>query len=371
MDSSIEDLSYVDPSGDREIPPTPESVKRKKHKIEKIYKKMTQHEHILSRPDTYVGSIESSTQEMWVFNDDFQGMELKNVTFVPGLYKIFDEILVNAADNKQRDPKNCTTIKIDIDSENNKIKVWNNGKGIEVTMHPKEKMWVPEMIFGHLLTSSNYDDKQEKVTGGRNGYGAKLCNIFSNKFILETSSSEYKKRFKMEWRGNMLKKGSAKISPNTGSDFTSVVFQPDLEKFGMTCIDKDTISVLTRRAYDCAATTGCKIFLNGTKLPVSNFKQYCELYLKDQVDNSGNPVKLIHEKVNDNWEIAIAVSDSGFKHMSFCNSIATIKGGKHLDYVANQITKKIREKVQAKVKNTKITDFYIKNHMWIFCNALT
>lgn len=74
--------------------------------------------------------------------------------------------------------------------------MYNNGKGIPVAMHKDEKMYVPTMIFGHLLTSSNYNDDEQKVTGGRNGYGAKLCNIFSNKFVVETASKEYKKNFK-------------------------------------------------------------------------------------------------------------------------------------------------------------------------------
>ena len=47
-----------------------------------------------------------------------------------------------------------------------------------------------ELIFGHLLTSSNYNDSNNKITGGRNGYGAKLTNIFSEKFTIETSDSE-------------------------------------------------------------------------------------------------------------------------------------------------------------------------------------
>ena len=80
--------------------------------------------------------------------------------------------------------------------ENNVISVMNNGKGIAVEMHATEKMYVPELIFGTLLTSSNYDDDQKKVTGGRNGYGAKLCNIFSNEFTIETACSDSGKLFK-------------------------------------------------------------------------------------------------------------------------------------------------------------------------------
>ena len=81
-------------------------------------------------------------------------------------------------------------------SEDNLISIWNNGRGIPVEMHATEKMYVPELIFGTLLTSSNYDDDQKKVTGGRNGYGAKLCNIFSTEFTIETACSDSGKVFK-------------------------------------------------------------------------------------------------------------------------------------------------------------------------------
>lgn len=163
--------------------------------IEDTYKKKSQLEHILLRPDTYIGSIEHIEEQIWVYNPENKYMEERHINYVPGLYKIFDEIVVNAADNKQRD-KAMTTIKIMINQENNIISVWNNGKGIPVTMHKEENMYVPTMIFGHLLTSSNYDDDDQKVVGGRNGYGAKLCNIFSTMFTVETGSSEYKKAFK-------------------------------------------------------------------------------------------------------------------------------------------------------------------------------
>ena len=122
---------------------------------------------------------------MWIYDEDTKQIINKEISFSPGLYKIFDEVLVNAADNKQRDKK-MDTIRIDIDKEKNEIKIYNNGKGIPIVQHKDEKMFVPTMIFGHLLTSSNFNDEEEKVTGGRNGYGAKLCNVFSKKFTVET-----------------------------------------------------------------------------------------------------------------------------------------------------------------------------------------
>lgn len=71
-----------------------------------------------------------------------------------------------------------------------------NHSGIPITMHKEEGVYVPELIFGHLLTSSNYNDSQKKVTGGRNGYGAKLCNIFSSEFSVETGDSSTGKKYK-------------------------------------------------------------------------------------------------------------------------------------------------------------------------------
>ena len=88
-----------------------------------------------------------------------------------------------------------TMIKVTIDTDSNKITVWNNGKSIPVEMHKKEQVYIPELIFGHLLTSSNYDDSIKKVTGGRNGYGAKLANIFSKTFKVVVADTKQKKKY--------------------------------------------------------------------------------------------------------------------------------------------------------------------------------
>ncbi|OPJ74473.1 hypothetical protein AV530_001328 [Patagioenas fasciata monilis] len=338
--------------------------------VEHIYQKKTQLEHILLRPDTYIGSVELVTQQMWVF-DEGVGLNCRDVTFVPGLYKIFDEILVNAADNKQRD-KNMSCIKVTIDVENNTISVWNNGKGIPVVEHKVEKVYVPALIFGQLLTSSNYDDNEKKVTGGRNGYGAKLCNIFSKKFTVETACREYKKLFKQTWTDNMGKAGEMKLKYYDGEDYTCVTFQPDLSKFKMTILDKDIVALMSRRAYDIAGSTkDVKVFLNGQRLPVKGFRSYVDLYLKDKVDETGNELKVIHEEVNSRWEVCLTLSEKGFQQVSFVNSIATTKGGRHVDYVADQLVTKIIEVVKKKNKNgVGVKPFQVKNHMWIFVNSL-
>ncbi|XP_030695598.1 DNA topoisomerase 2-alpha [Globicephala melas] len=343
---------------------------KKRLSIERIYQKKTQLEHILLRPDTYIGSVESVTQQMWVYDEDI-GINCREVTFVPGLYKIFDEILVNAADNKQRDPK-MSCIRVTIDPENNLISIWNNGKGIPVVEHKVEKMYVPALIFGQLLTSSNYDDEEKKVTGGRNGYGAKLCNIFSTKFTVETASREYKKMFKQTWRDNMGRAGEMELKPFSGEDYTCITFHPDLSKFKMQSLDKDIVALMVRRAYDIAGSTkDVKVFLNGNKLPIKGFRSYVDMYLKDKVDETGNALKIIHEQVNPRWEVCLTMSEKGFQQISFVNSIATSKGGRHVDYVADQIVTKLVDVVKKKNKGgVAVKAHQVKNHMWIFVNAL-
>ena len=170
------------------------------------------------------------TQPMWVLsgsNPASAKIVQKTITYVPGLYKIFDEILVNAADNKQRDPHGMNSLRVSVDAPSNTISVWNNGRSVPVTIHKEHKIYVPELIFGHLLTSSNYNDDEKKVTGGRNGYGAKLANIFSTEFTVEAADGVRGLRFKQTFRDNMNTSDEALVTPYAGADYTCVTFKPD------------------------------------------------------------------------------------------------------------------------------------------------
>ena len=146
--------------------------------VESLYEKKSPVEHILLRPDTYVGSTQPHTQMIWVINPATNKMEEKNITFIPALLKLFDEILVNAADNKQR-CKSMKEIRVDIDEKNLSIKIKNDGKGIPIIYHEKYDCYIPQLIFGNLLTGSNFNDSIAKVTGGRNGYGAVIFQFYS------------------------------------------------------------------------------------------------------------------------------------------------------------------------------------------------
>lgn len=333
--------------------------------IEETYQKKTQLEHILLRPDSYVGSIEQQQDTLWVWDQARGKMVNREIKFVPGLYKIFDEILVNACDNLQRD-KTMSKIQVTIDPEEGFIEVENDGKTLPVEVHKEHKMYVPEMVFGHLLTSDNYDDDEKKVTGGRNGYGAKLTNIFSTKFSVECGDGQRQKRFLQVWTENMGKKDKQSITKFSGKDFTRVRFYPDLAKFGMTKLDKNIVSLMQKRVIDAAGSTGkrCKVYLNGELVPVTNLKDYVNLYFdsEDQVT--------AYES-NDRWEVAVSVSDGQFQQVSFVNSINTTKGGTHVNHVTEQFTSEILRKVSSKNKGgMDIKPFHVRNHLWVFVNCL-
>mmetsp|Transcript_14684 Transcript_14684/g.46127 ORF Transcript_14684/g.46127 Transcript_14684/m.46127 type:complete len:1304 (-) Transcript_14684:1089-5000(-) len=359
--------------GDATNSPPPKAPKAKKKgtkTIEQTYQKKTQLEHILLRPDTYVGSIEQSTQPMWVLDAKTKRIVKKQTTYVPGLFKIFDEIMVNAADNKQRDPS-MTTIKVDIDRESNTISVANDGKGIPVQIHSEHNCYVPELIFGHLLTGSNFDDDEKKTTGGRNGYGAKLANIFSTSFTVETADSSTGKKLKQTWVKNMSKTvGEAQISTHKGKkDFTRVSFTPDLKRFKMDCLDDDVVGLLSRRAYDVAASSSChgngslKVELNGERVPVKSFAQYVKLH-----DGLEPPAAL--EKLDDNWTVGVAPSDGTFTQLSFVNSICTSKGGQHVDAVAKKVCDFLAKAVKKKNKGQEVKPAFIKAHLCVYVDAL-
>ncbi|KAJ7585672.1 DNA topoisomerase II [Mycena floridula] len=351
----------------------------KKKTASEKYQKLTQIEHILKRPDSYIGSVERISQVMWTYDAEEKRMVNREVSYVPGFFKIIDEILVNAADNKTNDPS-MDMLKVNIDIEENTISVYNNGRGIPIEIHSKENCYIPELIFGHLLSGSNYDDDEKKLTGGRNGFGAKLANIYSHEFTIETADKSTGQKYKQTWTGNMGTCGKPKITKNgKGEEWTRVTFRPDLKRFGMETIDEDTAGLLRKRVYDMAGVVkDIKVFLNDERLKVKNFKSYVEMYLDsaatDAMKNSDGAAQTkpatIYERIGNRWEVAFTVSDGSFQHVSFANAISTTKGGTHVNLLADQISKNLIACIGKKNKAATVKAAQIKNHMWIFVNAL-
>eukprot|EP00927_Polykrikos_kofoidii_P065326 TRINITY_DN6109_c0_g2_i1.p1 TRINITY_DN6109_c0_g2~~TRINITY_DN6109_c0_g2_i1.p1 ORF type:complete len:1935 (-),score=346.71 TRINITY_DN6109_c0_g2_i1:397-6201(-) len=343
------------------------SASKPDRSVEETYQKKTQLEHILLRPDSYVGSTERQQVDHWIYERNEGRMVQKKLDYVPALYKIFDEILVNAADNLVRCPAQ-DEIRVDINTGKGCITVWNNGSGLPVQLHREHKCYVAELVFGQLLTSDNYDDSEKKVTGGRNGYGAKLTNIFSTQFILETQDSVAGKRYKQVWEKNMSVCKKPELRPSSGTDFTQVTFFPDFPRFGMTSLEADIASLMRRRAFDVAAATHgrCKVILDGEELPCKSFDDYVGLHL-------GPDVFRICENINERWEVAVGLTDgSGFQQVSFVNSINTSRGGTHVNYLADQVVNAVLDSVSKQKPNgtLAVKGAHVRGHILLFVNCL-
>lgn len=351
-------------------PKTPKTPKT----IEETYRKLSQREHILLRPDTYIGTIKKQAEECWILNEETQKMKKQFLEYSPGFIKIFDEILTNATDHACRD-STVKSIKIDINKESGVISVWNDGEGIPVQLHSEHDCYVPELIFGHLLTGSNYDDSENRTGAGRNGYGGKLTNIYSKTFTVETSDS--KKKFIQKFTENMSEKSKPKVTSSSNSkSYTKITFLPDYPRFNMSGLEDDTMKILTKRVIDCIAYTDPKvgIYLNGTKLKGKNFTDYIKYYF----DETETP-KIISERFVVNgllWEYAVVPqtaqgSQNEYTQVSFVNGNATLQGGKHVDYIMYQITNKLKDLIESKKKSLagKVKTSYIKDRLFFFLNA--
>ena len=354
------------------------SNSEKKKSIEDTYQKLDPLEHVIKRPAMYIGGTKKSSHKMWIWSKSADSdIILKNISIVPGFYKICDEVIVNARDHSVKPEKKCTIIKITIDKKTGEITVWNNGTGIDVVEHRKHKTLVPSMLFGELRAGTNFDDddKIERVTGGMNGLGAKLANIFSIKFVVETLDAERELKFHQEWRSNMSEADDAIITPaKNKKPYTQISFIPDFERFGLNGISPDMFNLLKRRAYDIAATTDAKVYFNDELIEQTNLQKYVELYFPTGTESESEIcAKAFDIKSNPRWKIGVVFDKTGkldHENISFVNGICTNMGGPHVDHVVSQIVSKIKEVVSKKLKGAKIKPSVIKENLIFFVDCI-
>lgn len=339
----------------------------KEKTIEETYQKLTQREHILLRNGMYIGDIKKNTEELWVINDN--KMVKQFVEYSPGFMKIFDEILSNATDHAIRDPT-VNKIEVSYSKDTGEISVYNNGSGVPVVLHKEHNMYVPELIFGNLLSGSNYNDNETRTTVGTNGLGGKATNIFSKKFIVETVDSENKKKFIQEFSNNMSDKTKPKITSaaNTKS-YTKITFIPDYNRFSMENLEDDTILLIKKRVYDCIANTKAHVnlYLNGEKIKGKSFTDYIKYYFDDSKIISEQNIQTI-KGTEFIWEYAIVPSDH-YEQVSFVNGNCTYLGGKHVDYILYQIINKIKDLLETKKKLVDVKSNFIKDKFCLFLKA--
>ena len=326
------------------------------------YQKKTDKQHVLDNPDTYIGSVEQVETTNWLFQDD----KIKQVThtYIPGLYKLFDEGIVNCRDHVVRMEQKTPVTYIDISiGDDGTISMTNDGDGIDVEVHPDYGVYVPELIFGHLRTSTNYDKSEKKVVGGKNGFGFKLVLIWSEYGSVETVDAVRKLKYVQTFRNNLDLIDPPKITPCSKKSYTTIKFKPDYKRFGISGLDETMKQLLVRRVYDIAAVTTktIKVKLNGVVLPLKTFTQYIDLYIGPK---EASP--RVYETC-DRWEYAVAASDE-FIQVSFVNGIHTSKGGKHVDYIMNQIIRMLTAYIQSK-KKIDVKQSTIRENLMVFINC--
>jgi DNA topoisomerase-2 len=358
--------------------------KRTTKTVEQLYQQKTHVEHILDRPDTYIGSVGRVTKEaLWLFNADAQRFVCaENAEMVPGLFKVFDEVLNNATDAMTRDKRGGATalkkLKVNIDQKSGAFVVTNTGT-IHLVVHKETKLHVPEMLFGSLLTSTNYDDCEERATIGRNGLGVKLTNIFSTQFTVKcrTNNRVFTQRFSKNMTvrkpASIVKaKGDAKL-PNMVAvhfvpDWTHLDRGADASVLGDACQFSDTmLGMFYKRVIDLAAwNKGWQVWLNGKQLVFDDFDAYARLYV---TPTNKQPV-MTRELPGKQWRIGVTLSEQAtFQHQSYVNHGETSRGGTHLDRIVTQIVKHVITKVkqqQKQLKTTYAAERFVKDQLFVF-----
>lgn len=348
------------------------------------YQKYTQHQHILELPDTYIGSTKTNEETRWVYDAGSNKMVWRKLMFNPGLYKIFDEIVVNARDEYVRSTVTAgmTQIKhIDVTVQSRDgdtvISVENDGDGIPIEMNEQEKMMVPEMIFGNLLTSSNYDKSEAKIVGGKNGLGSKASNIMSKLFTIDIKTPSSGKQYTQSWYDNMYRVEKPVIKKSTSkTGHVNVTFIPDrtrfLGAFDETGITADMIRCFHTRIIELAALVGkdVKVTWNGGAVASNTFEKFIKLFLRDGMTGSA------YEHCGPRWEIGAILASHLYsdeeelpedKHISFVNGIHTKKGGKHVETVGRKVLADFCE--LANKKKVDIKPGQLKNSVVLFINS--
>ena len=338
------------------------------------YQRKTDVEHILDAPDTYVGSIENVDASMHVYDDETNRIVLKHIEFIPAVMKLFDEAIVNARDHVVRMIQSVADNKRVVSYINTKIEedgtitLENDGNGIDIAKHPEYDIWIPELIFGHLRTSTNYDKTEKKIVGGKNGFGFKLVLIWSTYGRIETVDHIRGLKYIQEFHNNLDRIDPPTITKVAKSTkpYTTVSFRPDYRRLGVPGLTEDMVALLKKRVFDIAAVTDhsikkVRVSYNDLPTPVKNFQQYVDLYVGDKAET-----KRVYEQTDERWEYAVALSSSHeFTQVSFVNGICTFKGGKHVDYIMGQLTRKLSEYIEKK-KKVKVTPTAIREQLILF-----
>jgi DNA topoisomerase-2 len=339
------------------------------------YEKMDSITHMHRRPDMYVGStteIQNSIGVEWVLDDIQQDSlvfsYIEGHRYIPALFRIFIEAVSNSVDNVWRSREKgivCKRLEITIDETTNEFSVLNDGLVIPFMDYYKDtKIRIPELIFGHLMTSTNYNDKEQRFTSGRNGLGINCTNIFSKKFSVEIFDSKLEKMYTQTWRNHMRQCEEPKIKSKKGKDsYVKVKWIPDLTLFGcITRIPPTMMKMFYKYCVDISAITRIPVKMNSKKIIVKQFIDYVRMY-----PNINEHIIL--SKTPDMEIILTNASRLGYQEIVFTNGIHNRSGGTYVDTIMNEILRQVKISLTSKKQSCSITNRELKEYFQIFVNA--
>lgn len=294
--------------------------------IEQKYKELTETEHVLLRPGMYVGSVKPELSTQFVFDYKDQTMVQKEVEYVPAMLKLIDEVVSNSCDEyRRKDNLGLTQLNVTI-MKDDTIVIEDNG-GIPVVKHKEAGIMVPQLIFGRMRTSSNYNDEEDRTGLGTNGVGSSLTNIFSSYFGIMTDDG--KKRWLGNWRNNMSEFYGEKIEKSSKKNHgTRTTFHLDFSRFeGVEHLDRSFKDIILTRCINAAAANpGLVIKYKDDDVCgeycYKNFKDYIDLYrnyltLKDCIEYKDDD-KCVYVYPDGNINV-------GFVNGGICNKGTHIK----------------------------------------------
>ncbi|KAJ9448619.1 DNA topoisomerase 2 [Diplonema papillatum] len=376
--------------------------------VEERYRSLKPQQHVLQRPDMYVGSPRKVQLSTWVVPDAHEpcDQQFKSIEIVPAFVKIFDEILVNVADNFQRTKDTArptTRLDVTIDAATGEIAVANNGRCVDVAWHSDGK-YCPELVFGDFHAGSNFDDSGLRVTGGRNGIGAKATNALSEYFKVEIGDATRRKLYRQAWHNNMQYRSEPVLEEFDGEEYTKITFKPLYRVFeGLDSMDENHFQLFACRVADMAACCeGLLVTLNGVAVRVGSFEEYilAKYECAEDVDEEKpstslasdaeaaeeGPYSVAHDvqftkvaaeqvAVSEDGQVSkelltweIGVGPKICDNLSFVNSIHTSQGGTHVTSVRERIVDCIREYIKDTCKFI-VHKAIIREHISVFVNC--
>ncbi|AWD91285.1 topoisomerase II large subunit [Enterobacteria phage vB_EcoM_IME281] len=290
-------------------------------------------EHVLKRPGMYIGSVSFEDHERFLFG------EFTKVRYVAGVLKLVDEIIDNSVDEAIRTNfKFANKISVSIDLSSNKVTVEDNGRGIPqalVVTPEGEEIPGPVAAWTKTKAGGNFGDDSERVTGGQNGVGSSLTNIFSVMFTGTTSDGKSELIVNCS---NNAENVSWKSKPSK-TNGTKVEFVPDFSHFEMNQFEKIYQDITIDRLQTLAVIyPDIEFKFNGKKIQGS-FKKYAKQFDEECI---------IQEQ--DNCSISIGRSPDGFRQLTYVNNIHTKNGGHHVECVMDDICDELIPQIKRKFK---------------------